>query len=252
MIKNILISQPRPADFEKSPYAELAKKHNVNIDFYKFFNIEPINATTFRKDRINILDHTAVILMSKNAIDHFFRISKELRIDIPESMKYFCINETTALYLQKYVAYRKRKIFFSKTNIIEFSELIYKHKNEQFLLPSGDLHRGPICSVLEKYNIKPTLAVIFKNVSADLKAEIDILKYEMIVLFSPSGVQSLKENYPDFNQGYISIGVMGENVATSLVEAGLKLQFMAPTKEAPSITSAIDQYIQKVNHTSKK
>ncbi len=252
MVKNILISQHKPLDFEKSPYNELVKKYNVNINFCKFFNIEPVDASTFRKSKVNISEHTSAIFMSKNAIDHFFRISKELRIEIPPKMKFFCINETTAFYLQKFITYRKRKIFIGNNDINELVELANKHKNEKFLLPSSDLKKGQLCLLLEKNDIEPTIAVIFNNVYTDLKNTIDINNYEMIVLFSPHGVHSLKENFPDFVQGEKIIGVLGENVAAALKETGLKLDFMAPTKKSPSIISAIDLVLKKTNKKPRK
>lgn len=251
-IQNILISQPKPVDFEKSPYAEIAKKHGVNIDFFKFFSIEEISAADFRKFRINILDHNAVILMSKNAVDHYFRMAKEMRIEIPDTMKYFCINETTALYLQRYITYRKRKIFFSKTNINELVDLIVKHKTEKYLIPTADNNGGIIASMLQNVNIQVTTANMFTNVSADLKQNINLEQYQLVVVFSHSGVISLLENFPDFKDKNIAIGALGKNVATSIENNGLELGFMAPTPECPSITHAIDSFLKKVNKAPKK
>ncbi|MEI6346387.1 MAG: uroporphyrinogen-III synthase [Bacteroidota bacterium] len=251
-IQNILISQPQPVDFEKSPYADIKKKHGVNIEFVKFFSIEDVNAIEFRKFRINILEHNAVIMMSKHAVDHYFRMAKELRVDIPDTMKYFCVNETTALYLQRYIVYRKRKIFFSKTNINELVEIIAKHKTEKYLIPTADNNGGIIASLLQNVNITVTTANMFRNVSVDLKNLINIDNYQLIVVFSPSGINSLLENYPDFNEKNIEIGALGKNVALSIESRGLTLSFMAPTPECSSITQAIDYFLKKTNKVCKK
>ncbi len=251
-IQNILISQPKPVDFEKSPYAEITKKHNVEIDFVKFFSIEEVPATEFRKHRINLLDFTAIVLMSKNAIDHFFRLAKELRIDIPDTMKYFCINESTALYLQRYITYRKRKIFFSKSSIPELVEIIVKHKNEKYLIPTADLNGGVIASALAQNNIPYTPAPMFASQSVDLKTQVDIDKYQLVVIFSPVGMQSLMENYPDFKEKDIEIAALGSNTCGAIENNGFSLSFMAPTPECPSITIALDQYLKKANKVSKK
>lgn len=251
-IQNILISQPKPVDFEKSPYADLVKKHGVNIEFVKFFSIEDVNATDFRKLRINILDHNAVVMMSKLAVDHYFRLAKEMRVDIPDTMKYFCVNETTALYLQRYITYRKRKIFFSKTDINELVDIIVKHKTEKYLIPTADNHGGIIASMLQNVNIDFTPANMFRNVSVDLKSVIDLDKFQLVVVFSPSGVHSLLENFPEFKDKNIAIGALGKNVATCIENSGLELSLMAPTPDCPSITHAIDSYLKKANKVSKK
>lgn len=251
-IQNILISQPKPVDFEKSPYADIAKKHEVTIDFIKFFTIEDVSGADFRKSRINILDYSAIVLMSKHAVDHFFRVTKELRLEIPDTMKYFCINEATALYLQRYITYRKRKIFFSKTNISELLEIIIKHKNEKYLIPSADAKGGIIAKLLLENDIKPMPAQMFQNASVNLKEKIEIDKYQLIVIFSPYGLNSLLENFPDFKDREISIGVLGKNVAIATEKSGLTIGFMAPTPECPSITNAIDMFLKKVNKGTKK
>ncbi len=252
MIHNILISQPKPVDFEKSPYSDIVKKHGVSIDFVKFFSIEDVSGADFRKSRINILDYSAIILMSKNAVDHFFRITKELRIEIPDTMKYFCINEATALYLQRYITYRKRKIFFSKSNIPELMEILTKHKTEKYLIPSADIHGGIIASMLQENNLNFTPAQMFQNIPVNLKEKIDLEKYQLVVLYSPYGLLSLLENYPDFKERGISIAALGKNTASTIVNYGLTLSFMAPTPECPSITTAIDNYLKKANKESKK
>jgi len=243
-IKNILVSQPKPVDVEKSPYGELTRKYNVNIDFHKFIKIEGIPAKEFRKERINILDHSAVIFTSRNAVDHFFRICKEMRIEVPDTMKYFCISEATAFYLQKYVQYRKRKIFFGKQSIEQLVDLVKKHKEEKFLLPCSEIHKQSISDQLESNHINYQKAVIYKTLANDLSG-IPISEYDMLIFFSPSGVKSLFINFPEFKQNSTLIGAFGATTSKAVKDAGLTLNIEAPTKTAPSMTMAIDQYIEK-------
>lgn len=243
-IKNILVSQPKPSDVEKSPYSDLAKKFNINIDFRPFIKLEGITAKEFRRDRINILDYTAVIFTSRNAVDHFFRICKEMRIEVPDTMKYFSISESTAYYLQKYVQYRKRKIFHSKENFANLVELIKKHKTEKFLLPCSDIHKQEISNMLEENKIPFKKAVIYRTLASDL-SDLKIEDYDMIVFFSPSGIKSLLKNFPKFRQNNTMIGVFGPSTAKAAADAGLKLNISAPSNTAPSMTMAIEQYLQK-------
>jgi uroporphyrinogen-III synthase len=243
-IKNILVSQPKPADIEKSPYGEIAKKYKLNIDFHKFIKIEGIVAKDFRKDRVNILDHTAIILTSRNAVDHFFRIATELRIEIPDTMKYFCISESTAFYLQKYVQYRKRKIFHGKQNFLDLMDTIKKHKDEKFLLPCSDIHKISMTHLLDTNEINYTKAIIYKTVASNLK-DVKINSYDMLIFFSPSGVVSLFKNFPEFNQENKLIAAFGPTTTKAVKDAGLNLNIEAPTKTAPSMTMAIEEYIQK-------
>jgi uroporphyrinogen-III synthase len=242
-IKNILVSQPQPVELEKSPYGDLSKKFNVTIVFRKFIKIEGIPAKEFRKDRINILDSTAVIFTSRNAVDHFFRICKEMRIEVPDTMKYFSISESTAYYLQKYVQYRKRKVFHSKENFANLVELIKKHKTEKFLLPCSDVHKQEIPKMLEDNKINYKKAVIYRTLASDL-SDIDITKYDMLVFFSPSGIKSLQKNFPGFKQNSIAIAAFGPSTAKAVTDAGFKLNISAPSKTAPSMTMAIEQYLQ--------
>lgn len=242
-IKNILVSQPQPADFEKSPYGEIARKYNVQITFQKFFRIEGIPARDFRKDRVSILDFTAVIFNSRNAVDHYFRMCKEMRIEVPETMKYFCISESTAYYLQKYVQFRKRKIFHSKENFSMLLDLIKKHKTEKFLLPCSDIHKQEIPQLLEEHKVFYKKAVIYRTLANDLTG-VDLTQYDMIVFFSPSGIKSLFKNFPDFRQDNIIIGAFGSSTAKAVKESGLLLGLEAPTEKAPSMTMAIDQFLQ--------
>jgi uroporphyrinogen-III synthase len=248
-IKNILVSQPQPAELEKSPYSELTKKFNVNIVFRKFIKIEGIPAKEFRKDRINIPDFSAVIFTSRNAVDHFFRICKEMRVDVPDTMKYFSISESTAYYLQKYVQYRKRKVFHSKENFANLVELIKKHKNEKFLLPCSDIHKQEIPKMLDENKIQYKKAIIYRTLASDL-SDVDITKYEMLVFFSPAGIKSLFKNFPDFSQNDTAIGAFGPSTSKAVTEAGLTLNISAPSKTAPSMTMAIEQYLQ--NEMKKK
>ena len=195
-VKSILVSQPKP-ESDKSPYFDLAKKCNVKIDFRPFIHVEGINAADFRKDRINISEHTAVILTSKNAVDHFFRICLEMRVTIPDTLKYFCISESTAYYLQKYVIYRKRKIFHGKQTFLDLIDVIKKHKEEKFLLPCSDKHKEEVPDVLDQLNITYTKAIIYKTVCSDLSDLADV-NYDVLVFFSPSGIKSLFQNLGKF------------------------------------------------------
>jgi len=248
-IKTILVSQPQPSDLEKSPYADLTKKFNVNIVFRKFIKIEGIPAKEFRKDRINILDYTAVIFTSRNAVDHFFRISKEMRVEVPDTMKYFSISESTAYYLQKYVQYRKRKVFHSKESFANLVELTKKHKTEKFLLPCSDIHKQEIANMLEENKIQFKKAVIYRTLASDL-SDVKIEDYNMLVFFSPAQIKSLFKNFPKFTQDKTAIGAFGPSTAKAVVDAGLTLNVSAPSKTASSMTLAIEQYLQ--NELKKK
>jgi len=243
-IKKILVSQPKPGDVEKSPYGELVQKHKLKVDFYKFIKIEGVTSSEFRKDKVYIQDHTAVIFTSRNAVDHFFRISKDMRVEIPETMKYFCISEAIAFYLQKYVQYRKRKIFFGRQNFRDLMEVIIKHKNEKFLLPCSDIYKLSITKMLDDNKINYSKAVIYKTTASDL-SNVNIEEYDMIVFYSPAGVKSLFNNFPDFIQNHTLVAGFGTTTVKALKEAGLKPNVIAPTKTALSMTVAIDQYIQK-------
>jgi uroporphyrinogen-III synthase len=243
-IKNILVSQPKPVNLEKSPYGEIAKKYKLNIDFHKFIKIEGIPAKDFRKDRVSLLNHTAVILTSRNAVDHFFRIAQEMRIEIPDTMKYFCISESTAFYLQKYVQYRKRKIFHGKQNFLDLMDIIKKHRDETFLLPCSDIHKTSMTQMLEADEIKYSKAIIYKTVASNL-SNLKIDEFDMFIFFSPSGVTSLFKNFPEFKQRKTLIAAFGPTTTKAVKDAGLKLNIEAPTKTAPSMTMAIEEYIQK-------
>jgi len=241
-IKNILVSQPQPADLDKSPYGELGKKFDLNICFRQFIKIEGITAKEFRQERINLLDYSAVIFTSRNAVDHYFRIAKEMRADIPDCMKYFCISESTAYYLQKYIQFRKRKIFHCKESNDILTELIRKHKNEKFLLPCSDIHKMEIPKILDNLKVAYKKAIIYRTLATDL-SDIAIEDFHMLVFFSPAGIKSLYKNFPNFIQNNCAISVFGPSTAKAALDAGLKVNVQAPTKTAPSMTMAIEQFL---------
>jgi uroporphyrinogen-III synthase len=244
-IKNILVSQPVPADLEKSPYGDLIRKHGVNIEFIKFFKIESVTVREFRDEKVYINEHTAIIFNSKHAVDHFFSIAKDVRIDIPETMKYFCTSESVALYLQKYVQFRKRKIFYSENDLSQLMDLIRKHKSERFLLPCSDNHSKELPDMLEAAKINFSEAILYRTVPVDMKDVVDISQYDMLVFFSPQGIRSLFHNWPGFQQGNIVIGSFGSTTALAATAAGLKVNIAAPSPATPSMTMAIDAYFSK-------
>lgn len=242
-IKSILVSQPEPQT-AKSPYFELAEKNGLKIDFRPFIQVEGVPAKEFRQTRIKILDHSAVIFTSRTAIDHYFRICQEMRVTVPDSMKYFCISEATAFYLQKYIVYRKRKIFYANGTFADLTSVMKKHADEQFLVPLSDIHKQEIPNLLDKGGYKYTKAILYRTVSADLSDLADI-KYDVLVFFSPSGIKSLYQNFPKFEQNSTRIACFGPSTAKAVQEAGLRLDIEAPTSQAPSMTMALEQYIKK-------
>ena len=245
-IKKVLVSQPKPAS-EKSPYYDIAEKYGVKIDFRPFIKVESLSAKEFRQQKVSILDHTAVIFTSRHAIDHFFNLCTELRVTIPETMKYFCVTEAVALYIQKYVQYRKRKIFFGATGKIEdLVPSIVKHKTEKYLVPMSDVHNDDVKNLLDKNNIQHTEAVMYRTVRNDFTSD-EEFDYDMLVFFSPAGVTSLKKNFPDFDQKEIRIGTFGSTTAQAVRDAGLRLDLEAPTVQAPSMTAALDMFIKENN-----
>ena len=244
-VKSILVTLPKP-DSEKSPYFDLAKKYNLKIDFRSFIHVEGVPAKDFRKEKINLADFTAVIFTSRNAVDHFFRICEEMRYDVPADMKYFCISETIALYLQKYIQYRKRKIFFGKQTAADLADLLKKHTSEKFLYPCSDVAAEETQKFLSAngYDFKP--AVLFHTVCSDLSDLAEVF-YDVIVFFSPSSIHSLFINFPDFKQNYTRIAAFGVSTHKAVLEHELVLNIPAPTPEAPSMTMALEQYIKQVN-----
>jgi len=244
-IKKILVSQPKPED-NKSPFYELAKKNNITIDFRPFIHVEGVALKDFRKQKINVLDHSAIIFTSRTSIDHFFRITKDLKANIPETMKYFCINEATAFYLQKYIVYRKRKIFYGKGKFEELVEVLVKHTEENYLVPLSDVHKQEIPKKLRKFKLKFTAGIFYKTVSSDLSDLADV-NYDILVFYSPSGIKSLFQNFPNFQQNDIKIASFGTSTAKAVKEAGLRLDIQAPMPKAPSMTMALENFIEKHN-----
>jgi len=241
-IKSILVSQPKP-ESEKSPYFDLAKKFKLKIDFRPFIHLEPVGSQEFRLERIDLTEHTAVILTSRNAADHYFRLCKEMRFTVPDTMKYFCISESTAYYLQKYVLYRKRKIFFGKQTFADLMDVIKKHKNEEFLLPCSDIQKQEIPNMLEKANISFSKGIFYRTVASDL-SDLEEVNYDMLVFFSPSGIESLMKNFPDFSQNGTQIAAFGPTTHKAVADAGLDLNVKAPMPNAPSMSMAIEHFIK--------
>ena len=240
-IKSILVSQPKPAT-PKSPYFDLAEKYKIKIDFRPFIQVDAITAQEFRQSRINLLEHSAVIFTSRNAVDHFFRMAQEMRANIPESMKYFCVSESTAYYLQKYVVYRKRKIFHGKQKFEDLLDVIKKHKQEMFLFPCSDIHDDRVTEKLEALNVRFSKAILYRTVVSDL-SDLENVYYDMLVFFSPSGIESLFKNFPDFKQNETKIAAFGPTTEKAVLDAGLRLDVYAPLPKAPSMSMAIEQYI---------
>jgi uroporphyrinogen-III synthase len=250
-VKKILVSQPKPTT-EKSPYYDIADKYGVQIDFRPFIKIDPVNAKDFRTQKVNILEHTAVIFTAKTAIDHFFLLCEELRIQIPETMKYFCVTEAIAVYLQKYIVYRKRKIFFPASGKME--DLIIpvgKHSKETFLVPVSDVHKEDLLHLLDEKKINYTKAVMYRTVSNDFRED-EKFDYDVLLFFSPAGISSLLKNFPDFEQKEIAIGSFGPTTAKAVKDAGLRLNIEAPTPGLPSMTAALENYLKSLPKNSKK
>ena len=244
MIKKILISQPKPSS-EKSPYYDIANRFDVELVFRPFIKVEGMSAREFRTQKVSILDHTAVVFTSRHAIDHFFTLAKELRVTIPEDMKYFCVTETIALYIQKYVQYRTRKVFFGTTGKMDdLLPTMVKHKTEKYLVPMSDVHNDSISKLLDSKKLQHTECVMYKTVSNDFtEEEIKTFDYDMLIFFSPAGIESLTKNFPDFNQGEIAIATFGPATAKAVNDAGLRLDLEAPTEKYPSMTGALQHYL---------
>ena len=244
MIKKILVSQPKPTS-EKSPYFDIAQRFEVELVFRPFIKVEGISAREFRAQKVSILDHTAVVFTSRHAIDHFFTLAKELRVTIPEDMKYFCVTETIALYIQKYVQYRKRKVFFGSTGRVDdLLPTMVKHKTEKYLVPMSDVHNDSLARLLDSKKLQHTECVMYKTVSNDFtQDEIDNFDYDMLIFFSPSGIESLIKNFPHFDQGKIAIGTFGPATAKAVADAGLRLDLEAPTEKYPSMTGALQHFL---------
>ncbi|MFH4966831.1 uroporphyrinogen-III synthase [Gaetbulibacter sp. M240] len=244
-VKTILVSQPEPK-IENSPYFELQEKQKVKIDFRPFIHVEGVSAKEIRQQKVDLAKYTAIILTSRNAVDHFFRVAKEMRFTVPDTMKYFCQSEAVAYYLQKYVVYRKRKIYVGKRTFPELAPLIKKYKDEKFLLPTTDKVKPLVPETLDNLNIDWKQATFYKTVVSDL-SDLANVYYDVLVFFSPSGIESLFQNFPDFKQNDTRIAVFGNTTIKAVEEKGLRVDIAAPTPETPSMTMALQKYIDKVN-----
>ena len=244
-IKKILVSQPKPAT-EKSPYYDIAAKYGVEFEFHPFIKVDSLSAKEFRQQRVNILDHTAIIFTSRHGIDHFFGLCQEMRVSIPETMKYFCMTETIALYPQKYIQYRKRKIFFGSTGKInDLLPSILKHKTEKYFVPQSDVHNDDIKNLLDANNITNTEAVMYRTVANDGITPEFVGQFDMLVFFSPAGVASLMTNCPDFKQGDVQISAFGTTTVNAVRDAGLRLDLEVPNEHAHSMTGALDWFLDQ-------
>ena len=244
-VSSILITQPKPAD-DKSPYFDIAKKYGIKVDFRLFIEIEPVSLKDFRKQKIDILAHTGVIFTSRNAVDNFFRIVNESKIEIPSDMKYFCISEQTANYLQKYIVVRKRKVFVGTKTAADMAEILRKHKGEKFLFPCSDIRKNDIPDFMDGDGFQFTEAVLYRTVPSDL-SDLEDVTYDVLAFFSPSGITSLYKNFPDFEQKNTRIAAFGPTTAKAVTDAGLILDIEAPMPNAPSMAGALELYIKKAN-----
>lgn len=244
-VKTILVSQPEPAT-EQSPYFDLSNKQKVKIDFRSFIHVEGVSPKEVRAQKIDFSNYTAVIFTSRNAIDNYFRLAEEMRYKVPDDMRYFCQSEAVSLYIQNYIVYRKRKIYVGGRTFDDLIKLIKKHKTETFLLPSSDKLKPSIPKKLDELEIKWDNATMFKTVVSDL-SDLENVFYDILVFFSPSGIKSLFENFPNYEQKKTRIAVFGNTTVKAAEEAGLVVNIAAPSKETPSMTMALDHYIQEVN-----
>ena len=241
-VKSILISQPKPEEGTKSPYFDLAAERKIKVDFRHFIHVEGVEAQDFRQSRVELKDHSAVILNRKSGIDHYFKNNEKMRFEVPDTMKYFCTNETIAKYLQKYIVYRKRKISFGKAQFNDLLPLIVKNKSEKFILPLSAQHNGSISVILKNNDIDFSEAVMYKTVISDLSDLADV-NYDLLVFFSPSGIESLYHNFPDFKQNKTRIAVWGKSTAEAVTKKGLRIDIEAPMPKIPSMKKAIEMYI---------
>ncbi len=250
-IKKILVSQPHPGEAEKSPFTELAEKYHLKVDFRPFIKIEGVTSKEFRQYRVDILAHGAVFLTSKTAIDHYFRICEEMRVTVPDTMKYFCTSESIANYLQKYIIYRKRKIFYA-AKVEELLDLMQKHKDEKILLPLSDPHKPEIPKLLDKKKYKYTKVILYRTICSDL-SDVDIKDYDILAFYSPFEIKSLFQNFPGFEQNEdIKIACFGPATVKAGKAAGIHVDIPAPRPGVPSMTMAIEQYIKDLTKNGKK
>ena len=245
-VSSILVSQPEPKD-EDSPYRKLSEKYKIKIDFRPFIHIEPVSLKDFRKQKVEVLNYSAVIFTSRNAVDHFFNLCKEMKIEMPADMKYFCISDQTANYLQKYIVIRKRKIFTGSKTAQDLIEILKKHKNEKYIFPCSNIRKNDIPDFLNQNGYKFTEAIIYNTVASDL-SDLANVNYDIIAFFSPSGINSLFVNFPDFKQNKTRIAAFGPTTAQAVKDAGLALDIQAPMPDAPSMTGALEAYIRAANN----
>lgn len=243
-VKSILVSQPTPT--ESSPYLEMAKKEKIRIDFQPFIHVEGVDNKELRTQKIDLSQYTGVIFTSKNAVDHYFRLAEEMRFAVPDTMRYICQSETIANYLQKHIVYRKRKISFGEKNFADLLPLLKKHHSEKYLLPASDVMSQDIQTIMDSAGVNWTRAIMYRTVCSDLK-HIKIKDYDMLVFFSPQGIRSVKQNFENFEQGDTKIAVFGTTTQKTAEEVGFRVDVMAPTKENPSMTMAIEKYIRALN-----
>lgn len=244
-VKTILVSQPEPK-IENSPYFDLQEKQKVKIDFRPFIHVEGVEAKDIRQQKVDLSNYTAIILTSRNSVDHFFRVAEEMRFKVPDSMKYFCQSEAVAYYLQKYVVYRKRKIYVGKRTFADLSPLVKKYKDESFLLPTTDKLKPEVPAILNDLGVKWKQATFYKTVISDL-SDLANVYYDILVFFSPSGIESLFHNFPEFKQNDTRIAVFGNTTIKAVESHGLRVDIAAPTPETPSMTMALEKYIEKTN-----
>lgn len=244
-VKTILVSQPEPK-MENSPYARLIDKEKVKVDFRPFIHVEGVDAKSVRQQKIDLSQFTAIILTSRNAVDHYFRLAEEMRFKVPDSMKYFCQSEAVAYYLQKYVVYRKRKIYVGKMNFTDLVPLFKKYKEEKYLLHSSDVLKPTVPEALDQLQLDWKRGIFYKTVISDLSDLSDVL-YDVLVFFSPSGIESLLKNFPEFKQNNTRIAVFGNSTIKAATDAGLRIDIKAPTPETPSMTMALQKYISLEN-----
>jgi uroporphyrinogen-III synthase len=244
-VKTILVSQPEPK-VENSPYFELIQKHKVKIDFRPFIHVEGVPVKDIRSQKIDLHNFTAIILTSRNSVDHFFRVAEEMRYKVPEDLKYFCQSEAVAFYLQKYVIYRKRKIYVGQKDFVDLSPLIKKYKEEKFLLPASDQLNFDVPQTLDGLKVNWTQGIFYRTVMSDLTDLADVY-YDVLAFFSPTGIKSLFKNFPDFQQNETRIAVFGSTTQKEAIDHGLRVDIMAPSPEAPSMTMALEKYIAKTN-----
>ncbi|MDE7407952.1 MAG: uroporphyrinogen-III synthase [Muribaculaceae bacterium] len=244
-VRKILVSQPKPTS-EKSPYYDIAQKYAVDIVFRPFIKVEGLHVKEFRQQKVALADFTAVIFTARTAVDHFFRLCQEMRYTVPETLKYFCTTESIALYLQKYIIYRKRKIFHGTTGKLnDLIPLLVKHNKEKYLYVVSDVHKDDT-NELDGAGVNYTKAVMYRTVSNDFTPD-EPFDYDMLIFFSPSGINSLLKNFPEFQQGDIQIGCFGPTTAKAVRDAGLRLDLEVPTAKAQSMTGALDQFLAEHN-----